>query len=384
MKVLGIIAEYDPFHRGHGRHLAMARERVCPDATVVVMSGCFKQRGSLALLSPHDRAACALAEGADAVLALPAAWTVRDAEHYALGGVNLLRRMGMTHLAFGAEAERLAPLRAAARLLENPDPDFRDGLRQRLDRGQGYPAALAEAVSARDGEAGRALAAPNNILAVCYLRALLRLGADMEPVMIPRRGAYHASRIDPEEPSASAVRSALRRGEYAPAFSALPEASRQAVRQAFLEGRIPREERLDPILIHLLRSMSRDQLGSVADVSEGLEDRILSAACLSRTRQELLDRASSRRYPRARISRILACALLGLTGEALRHTPLPETGVLLGLRKKPELTALWRARGFSPLTAPAEEPDLRAGALWETCAGLEAGALLRARVRTVP
>jgi len=376
------MAKYDPFHRGHGRHLAMARERVRPDATVVVMSGCFKQRGSLSLLSPHDRAACALAEGADAVVALPTSWTVRDAEHYALGGVSLLRKMGATHLAFGAEAEGMEPLRAAARMLEETEPQLGEGLRRGLGKGMGYPAALAAAVSALDAEAGRALAAPNNILAVCYLRALRRLGAEMQPVMIPRRGAYHAGSIDPEEPSASAIRGALGRGDYASAFAALPEASRRIAEEAFLRGRFPREERLDPILIHRLRSMDREELEQIADVSEGLEDRILKAARASRTRQEILDRASSRRIPRGRISRILACALLGLTKENIREAGLPEQGVLLGLRKTPELTALWRETGFLPRTAPEAPADLRAAALWETCAGLESGALRRERVQT--
>ena len=70
MRILGIIAEYDPFHLGHARHLRLAREAVRPDYTYAVLSGCFKQRGEPALLSPYDRAACALAAGADRVVEL--------------------------------------------------------------------------------------------------------------------------------------------------------------------------------------------------------------------------------------------------------------------------------------------------------------------------
>ena len=90
MRVLGIIAEYNPFHLGHAHHLAEARRLGLADAVVVVMSSVFTQRGDAALLSPADRAQMALAAGADAVFALPAAWSVRDAEHFALGGVALL------------------------------------------------------------------------------------------------------------------------------------------------------------------------------------------------------------------------------------------------------------------------------------------------------
>ena len=80
-RILGIAAEYDPFHNGHEKHIKLAKERIQPDFTYAVISGWFKQRGSMAMLSPHDRAACALAAGADAVFMLPTAWTVRNAEH---------------------------------------------------------------------------------------------------------------------------------------------------------------------------------------------------------------------------------------------------------------------------------------------------------------
>ena len=107
MRILGIVAEYDPFHRGHAWHLAEARRQVQPDWTLVALSGCIKQRGEFSLLSPHDRAASAVEAGADAVFELPLLWTVRDAEHYALGAVSLLAMLGCTHLAFGAETDRL-------------------------------------------------------------------------------------------------------------------------------------------------------------------------------------------------------------------------------------------------------------------------------------
>ena len=112
MAVLGIVAEYDPFHNGHLYHLAEAKRLVQPDYTYVVLSPCLKQRGSFALLSPTDRARLALEAGADAVFALPVLWTVRDAEHYALGAVSLLAGLGATHLAFGVETPDPAALRS--------------------------------------------------------------------------------------------------------------------------------------------------------------------------------------------------------------------------------------------------------------------------------
>lgn len=369
MRILGIIAEYDPFHRGHERHLRLARERVRPDFTYIALSGCFKQRGEPALLSPFDRAACALEAGADAVFFLPTVWTVRDAEHYALGGVSLLQALGATHLAFGAEDGRTEPLEALAELLESPDGVLRGRLREHLTSGRGYPSALAAAVGEIRPELAPLLEKPNNTLAVCYLRAIRRLQAGLEPVPIPRHGGYHADRIDPEEPSASALREALGRGSLAPVRAAVTEKSGEVLQRAMLEGRLPREERLDTLLISRLRGMTPEEMRRLPDLSEGLEDRLREAARRVNTREELLNAVSTRRYPRARISRICAAALLGLTADGLAAEPLPRKAVLLGLRKNPEMTALWREKGrIGPDWT--EEADLRAWRIWSLCAGL--------------
>ena len=147
MKILGIVAEYDPFHSGHLYHMTEAVRRVSPDLVFVVLSPCFKQRGELSLLSPLDRARLALEAGADAVFSLPVLWTVRDAEHYALGAVSLLASLGVTDLAFGAETADESLLFRAAGLLENPSPAFSALLKEKLSSGVGYPAALSGAFS---------------------------------------------------------------------------------------------------------------------------------------------------------------------------------------------------------------------------------------------
>ena len=118
MRVVGVIAEYNPFHLGHAYHLAQARQLANADAIVVVMSSVFTQRGDAALLSPADRARMALSAGADAVFALPAAWAVRDAEHFALGGISILTGLGCDAISFGTESTDLSALQTAARLLE--------------------------------------------------------------------------------------------------------------------------------------------------------------------------------------------------------------------------------------------------------------------------
>ena len=175
MRIVGVIAEYNPFHSGHAHQLRQAREAAHADAVVAVMSGCFVQRGDAAIVSPAIRAKMALLNGADAVILLPALWSVRDAEHFALGGVHLLTGLGCDALSFGAETADLPMLQAAVDALESPD--LPAAIQPHLSAGLPYPAALSAAMAEVAPAAARVLQSPNNTLGVCYLRALRRLGA---------------------------------------------------------------------------------------------------------------------------------------------------------------------------------------------------------------
>ena len=373
MRILGIVAEYDPFHRGHLYHLEEARKRVHPDMTLVALSPCVKQRGSLSLLSPADRARCALEAGADAVFCLPVCWTLRDAEHYTLGAVSLLSRMGATHLAFGAETADSGLLRGAADLLEDPPTSFNAILKEKLSGGAGWPSAVSAALSAVLPAAGGLLDRPNNILAVCYLRAVRRLGLSLEPVIIQRSGSYHAAGVDPDSPSASALRKALRSGAYAAAGAALPDYTAAILRRRFLDETVPDEQILDSLLIARLRSMGDKDFRLLPDVSEGLENALRAAAVSCRSRRDIISSLSGKRYPAARVSRLCACALLGLTADQVDKASLPENALLLGLRRRPEMTALWKQLSFPVVSSytewkkAAHPADLAAWRLWAQC-----------------
>ena len=371
--ILGIIAEYDPFHNGHALHLQEARKAVSPDTVYIALSPCVKQRGELSMLSPLDRAACAVHEGADAVFMLPVLWTVRDAEHYAFGAVSMLAGLGITHLAFGAETPDYSLLDSMACLLEDSPPALTESLAQHLSEGMGYPAALSAAVSHCRPEAGAVLALPNNILAVCYLRALHRLHSSVVPVIIPRRGSYHSPDLRSGMPSASALRGCLYRGVYLPALASVPPFSADRIRAAFLNHRIPDPEKLDTLLISKLRTAN---LSNLPDLSEGLENALKKAAAGCSSREQLLLQLSTRRYPGARISRLLIAAMLDISRERLDTLPLPDRTLLLALRKKTAGSESWKDLPVRIHATPAEwkkaaDPeDLAVWKLWACCCGL--------------
>ena len=386
MRVVGVVAEYNPFHLGHAHHLAQARRLANADAVVVVMSSVFTQRGDAALLSPVDRARMALADGADAVFALPSVWAVRDAEHFALGGVSILSGLGCDALSFGTEFADLPLLREAARLLEQPDGAFHAEVQTRMAQGLPYPAAASAATEVVCPGSGALLAQPNSTLAVCYLRALLQLNADLDVVPVQRVGGYHDSTLGESLPSATALRGAILRGDWGRVKAAMPEEAYGILRTAAAQGRIHRPEALDGALLYRLRTMSAEDYAALPDVSEGVERRLMAAAETARTREELLQTAKTRRYPYARLSRLATHALLELTDDLLAAESAPRAAWLLGFRRESkELFAHFKARGTLPILSKAADFDrsepwfqaeMRAHDIWALGTGLPSGLAL--------
>ena len=383
MAVVGIICEYDPFHRGHAHQFELIREKM-PDARIVcLMSGCFTQRGMPAVHQPRARAEAALLAGADMVLELPCAFSVRDAEHFALGGVEILTRLGFaTHISFGAE-DGAAPLDKAAQLLEHPTPAFSAALEASLARGSAFAAAQGEALTACLGNA-EAWSKPNNILALCYLRAIRRLQSPLIPLPVRREGDYHAQSLETNPwPSATAVRKAFLAGDHASAEAACG--------YALPLSPVCRPDALDLLLIHKLRTQSAQNLQRLPDCTEGLENRLKACAAEASSRQELLEKLKTKRYAHARLSRLCTHALLDMDA-ALVGDAHPSYVRLLGLRREAaDLTAALRQSAI-PIIAKAadgclEDPlyqlDLRAYDLWALGAGLPSGLMLRQGVAVI-
>lgn len=330
MRTVGVIAEYNPFHPGHAYQLQEARRLSGADCVAVVMSSCFSQRGDAAILSPSIRAQMALMQGADAVFALPACWAVRDAEHFALGGVRLLQMMNVDAISFGAENADLSLLYQAAELLEHPTC-IADELQLHLQQGLPYPAALYAAAEARFPTVGSLLTSPNNTLAICYLRAMLRLNSRMEAFPVLRTTDYHATAVE-TIPSATALRGALERGDWSALERSMPESTFALLMQEAQAGRLHRAHALDQALMYRLRTMSAAEWKQLPDLSEGIEDRLRKAAQQAASRESLLQTAKTRRYPYARLSRLCTHALLQLTQDQLMQEPLPDALWLLGFR----------------------------------------------------
>lgn len=320
MVTAGVIAEYNPFHKGHAWLLAEIRRRLGADAAVAVcMSGNFVQRGDFAVLAKHDRAEAALRGGADLVLELPTPWSSAGAERFAQGGAAVLSAAGVVdYLAFGCECGDVEPLRAAADCLE--DPAYHEALRRLLGEGITFAAARQAAVRTLAGAAADCLSQPNNILAVEYLRALKAQGGGMKPLALPRVGAGHDSGETGAYPSAAAIRRMLREGEGW--REALPEASAAILSREMKAGRAPVwMENCQRAVLSQLRRMEEEDFRPWDGGNEGLYRRFYAAVRTGRNMEEILAAAKTKRYPMARLRRMLLHSYLGVQEAARGETP---------------------------------------------------------------
>lgn len=392
-RVLGVIAEYNPFHLGHAYHLRRARELSGADYVVVVMSTCFTQRGEAALLAPAARAEMALRCGADAVFALPAVWAVRDAEHFALGGAAILNNLGCDAISFGSEHADLSLLQNTARLLDTPDEAFHTALQSRTASGLPYPAAVAGAAEEQLPGAGALLSSPNSTLAICYLRALMQLGSHMEVFPVARTAAYHDTALTDAMPSATALRGAILRGDWRSTEAAMPPEAFRVLHTAALTGKLHRPNALEQALLYKLRTMTDEEYAALPDISEGIEYRLRTAALSSHSRETMLQTAKTRRYPHARLSRLAAHALLGMTHAQFQSMQQPEAAWLLGFRKDAApLIRHLSSVSLLPIITRSSEHDMsaswfitevRAHDVWALGSSLPAGLALSQKLTVI-
>lgn len=332
VKVLGIIAEYNPFHNGHLHHLKSSLELIQPDYTIVAMSGHFTQRGEAAIVDKWERAEMALRNGVDIVVELPAVYSSQTAELFAYGGVQLLNHTGVvTHISFGSEIGTIQPLTEIARVLAEEPPTFKALLKQYLDQGLSFPQARHMAIMEHAKKMGlsfsesqweRIINSSNSILAIEYLKALYRTKSNIIPVTIQRIGAsYNAQEMSGEISSATAIRNELKKQKcWGNISRAMPRASFEILKGAIESGKGPvTNSSLEQLMLGNIRSMPLEDIKNLMDIDEGLENRIKECALKASTLDEFMALAKTKRYVYTRLQRILVHALLGITKERVER-----------------------------------------------------------------
>ncbi len=363
MAVIGIVCEYNPFHRGHATMLQRARQP--GDTVVCAMSGSFVQRGGAALCSKLARAEMALRGGADLVLELPTPWAMAGAETFARGGVALLAMAGCDTLAFGSESGDASAIAQAAEALLAPD--FPEHLQAHLKTGVTFAAARQRAAAEYCAQAA-ILGQPNDILAVEYAKAVGHLGAAMCLRPVRRIAVDHHGTVQGDFASASHVRALLGQGRWEEAAAYLPESSAAILRREKEAGRIADAARLERAILSRLRQLSPEELARYDGGGEGLYRRFYAALHSAATLPEVLEAAKTKRYPLSRLRRMAWLAWLGAESPA---GAVPYLRVLAANGRGRALLRQLQEAGRPVLTKPADVDRL----------GAEARALFAAEAR---
>lgn len=307
MKICATIAEYNPLHNGHLKHIDYIKNVLKAERLIVLMSGNFTQRGEPAILDKFTRARHAVLAGADLVIELPTVFATANAETFATGAINIINQLGVVDgVCFGVESgDKTAYLNLASAML-NESKEFKKLLKEKLDSGISLAKAKFETVKemSNDYFDDALISSPNNILGLEYTKAILKNNSDIKIHPMLREGDHNDLTLKKGITSASSIRNAVRRGERKKAKKSLPPFSFIDIKGypfAF-----------DKLITSAVISASAEKLSKIADCTEGLENRIKALCKDNHQLDALIEKISTKRYTKTRISRILLANFLGI------------------------------------------------------------------------
>ena len=325
MNVVSIIAEYNPMHNGHIYNIKRARELANADYVIVIMSGSFTEQGNIACINKFDRATIAIENGADMVIELPTVYATSSAENFAFGAVNILNSLGIvTHLAFGAETQDIHMLKTVANIyLNNKNEiiqDIKKYTKQGINSGDAYTKSLNKFLS----DIPKDLMLPNNILAIEYLKALIALNSQIEPVLVHRQASCHSdAEISnfSEFASSTSIRNVLADNNLSKKEKT--EKIRNVVPTNTLNYLTTNNynitENLWNILKYEITKLTPLGLKDIYEVTEGLENKLYKQALKCDNYNEFIFSIKSKRYTLSKIKRICIYIILGITKEKINR-----------------------------------------------------------------
>lgn len=313
MAVIGIIAEFNPLHTGHGRLIDEARASKKPVAAV--LSGNFVQRGECAALEKETRTKCALMCGVDIVAELPVLWSMSTAQNFALGGVWQLHRLGADEIIFGSECGDIEKLKTAADILGSDE--YAALLAEKVNGALTFAVAREEAAGALGADVS-VLKSPNDNLATEYIIAAKKLGLPVKFRCVKREGAPHDSKcVSGDFVSASYIREEMAKGNIAFAERFMPSVLHDVINNECIAD----NRRLETAILAVLRGKTARDFENLPDIAEGLENRLEFAVRAATDTEELQAQLKSKRYTLARVRRLILSAFLGFDNTFFMKTP---------------------------------------------------------------
>lgn len=357
MKICALIAEYNPFHLGHLKHIDYIKNTLGAQSVIVVMSGNFTQRGDVAVLDKFTRARHALLAGADMVIELPTVFATSNAETFATGGVNIIDALGVCDaMCFGVESGDKTAYLSLAKAMLNETKEFKKILKEKLDGGISLAKAKFETVKQVYGDVfdHNLIALPNNILGLEYTKALIRNNSNVDIHPMIRLGDHNDVTLKKGVTSATSIRQVLKTGKIKRLKKCVPSfVYKDFTTYPFLFEKL--------VLSEAVRVDSND-LAKITDCTEGLENRIKAFVKDNSSLEMLVDKISTKRYTKTRIQRILTANLLGINAKLVQDAKdSPTYAKVLAIKKESMdlIPLLCKNSSIPILTRKSDEQALR-------------------------
>lgn len=293
MEIIGIIAEYNPFHNGHIYHIETIKKMYPNSIIILILNGYFLERGEISIESISSKTKLALDYNVDIVLELPFMFGSNSADIFSDGAIELLNEFGVKKIIFGSECNDIEKLKKlASRELEN---EYSCDVKKYLDKGINYPTALNKALNT-------GINTPNDLLGLSYIKSILKNKYDIEVITIKRTNSYHDTKSNNKIISASNIREKLRNN-------------------IDISNYVPIRDYINNIDYDLYFNLLKykiindNNLSDYLTVDEGIENRLKSVINECNSIEELIKKVKTKRYTYNRINRMFIHILVGLRKE---------------------------------------------------------------------
>lgn len=299
MRVIGIIAEYNPFHLGHLYQINKIKE-LYPDSIIIaIISTNFTQRGDISILSKWDKCKICLEYGIDLVIELPTLYAIQSADIFAYGAINILHNLNIDTLVFGTESDNIDELISVAKLQLN-NPLYNELVKAYLDKGDNYPTAMSKAIKKL---INIKIDKPNDILGLSYIKEIIKNNYSIKPISIKRTNEYHDKVVNSNIINANLIREMIRKHEdisfYVPKLT---------------NDYIINDISIDKAFNYLVYTITnnKDNLDEFLTVDEGIQNRLLAYIYKAKSWNQLVMMIKTKRYTYNKINRMLLQILLNI------------------------------------------------------------------------
>jgi len=302
MKIIGLIAEYNPFHLGHLYQINKIKEMYKDSIIIAIISTNFTERGDISIINKWDKTKICLENGIDLVIELPTLYATQSADIFAYGALSILNELYIDTLVFGSETNDVDTLIKLANAQLN-DINYNNLVKKYLDEGINYPTAMSKALKERTGIK---IDKPNDLLALSYIKEIIKNKYNITPVSIKRTNNYHSKKITSNIVNASLIRELHLNNQDITPY--IPN-----INLEYLYKNLSMNNAYNYLVYNIITN--KKELNKYLTVDEGIENRIIKNIIDSSNWDELIMNIKTKRYTYNKINRMLLHILLNIKKE---------------------------------------------------------------------